>query len=62
MTSNRATDDNWVTVPRVTSLALLHSDGSGGLLASASDGRAQRVVAVGTTWVGRPSADPQPLQ
>jgi hypothetical protein len=62
MTSNRATDDNRVTVPRVTSLALLHSDESGGLLASASDGRAQRVVAVGTTWVGRPSADPQPLQ
>ncbi|MDB5064907.1 MAG: hypothetical protein JWM18_1341 [Chloroflexi bacterium] len=62
MASNRAGDDNGVTVPRVTSVALLHSDGSGGLLASASDGRAQRVATVGTTWVGRPSADPQPLQ
>jgi hypothetical protein len=62
MPSNRARDDNRVTVPRVTSVALLHSDGSGGLLASASDGRAQRVVAVGTTWVGSPSADPQPLR
>jgi hypothetical protein len=62
MRSNQASDDNRVTVPRVTSVALLHSDGSGGLLASASDGRAQRVVAVGTTWVGSPSADPQPLR
>jgi hypothetical protein len=62
MPSHRTGDDRKVTVPRVTSVGLLHSDGSGGLVASASDGRAQRVVGVGTTWVGSPSADPQPLQ
>ena len=51
-----------IAVPGVTSVSLLHSDGSGGLVASASDGRAQRVMTVGTTWVGSPSTDPQPLQ
>jgi hypothetical protein len=62
MPSQRAGDDTRITVPRVTSVGLLQSDGSGGLVASASDGRAQRVVGVGTTWVGSPSADPQPLR
>jgi hypothetical protein len=46
----------------VTTVSLLHSDTSGGLVASASDGRDQRVLAVGTTWAGSPSADPQPLR
>jgi hypothetical protein len=51
-----------ITIPGVTSVALLHGDRSGGLVAAAGDGRAQRVVTVGGTWVGSPSADPQPLR
>jgi hypothetical protein len=61
MRSARPAPDG-IAVPGVTSVSLLHSDGSGGLVVSASDGRAQRVMTVGTTWVGSPSADPQPLQ
>ncbi|HEY2704964.1 MAG TPA: hypothetical protein VGL20_14860 [Candidatus Dormibacteraeota bacterium] len=55
-------DDHGVALPRVGSVALLRGDGSGGAVASASDGHAQRVVGVGTTWVGSPWADPQPLR
>ena len=62
MRSGRDGDGRGIVLPGVTSVALLHSDQSGGLVASASDGRAQRVLAVGTTWVGSPPADPEPMR
>jgi hypothetical protein len=47
---------------RVARVTLLRDDRAGGVLAKVDDGRAQRVVSLGTTWVGRPAADPQPLR
>jgi hypothetical protein len=60
--SEQLSPDNGIALFGVTSVALLHSDGSGGLVAAASDGRSQRLMTVGTTWVGSPSEDPQPLR
>jgi hypothetical protein len=60
--AGKANDDNGISVPPLASVALLRSEGSGGVVASASDGRAQRVVGIGTAWVGSPSTDPQPLR
>ena len=62
MRSEQAPPDSAIALSGVTSITLLHRDGSGGGVASARDGRSQRVMTMGTTWVGSPSADPQPLQ
>jgi hypothetical protein len=51
-----------VTVQRALSVALLHEDSTGGAVAVVADGRGQRFARVGATWVGTPSADPQPLR
>jgi len=51
-----------VTVPLITTLAVLHRDATGAVIGSVSDGRSQRVIGVGSTWAGHPSADPQPLR
>jgi len=62
LSSNRRGELDGVTVEREMSVALLRSDQSGGLVAMVSDGRAQRIAGVGSTWVGNPSADPEPLR
>jgi hypothetical protein len=43
-------------------VALLETDSAGAAVGMVSDGKAQRVVSIGTTWVGSPSSDPEPLQ
>ena len=50
-----------VTVPGATKVTVLETDEAGAIIGSASDGRSQRMVAIGSTRVGRPADDPQPL-
>jgi hypothetical protein len=56
-----ASGDHGITVPGGTRLTVLQSDGTGAHVGSASDGRSQRMVGIGSTRVGSPAADPQPL-
>jgi hypothetical protein len=60
--STRHRGDNRITVPLVTTMAVLQGDATGAVVGSVSDGRSQRMVGIGTTWVGNPSSDPQPLR
>jgi hypothetical protein len=56
-----ASGDHGVTVPRTTRVDVLQSDRDGAIVGSASDGKSQRMVGIGSTRVGSPAADPQPL-
>jgi hypothetical protein len=56
-----ASGDHGVTVPRTTKVDVLQSDRNGAIVGSASDGKSQRMVGIGSTRVGSPAADPQPL-
>jgi hypothetical protein len=56
-----ASGDHGITVPGATKVAVLQSDRDGAIVGSASDGRSQRMVGIGSTRVGSPGADPQPL-
>jgi hypothetical protein len=60
--SSVARGERGITVPGATKVAVLQSDSAGALIGSASDGRSQRMVAIGSTRVGSPAADPQPLR
>jgi hypothetical protein len=46
----------------IAHLTVLQTDRSGAVVGKVDDGRAQRVVSVGTTWMDNPSTDPQPLR
>jgi len=59
--SGVANGDHRIGVPGATSVALLHSDGASALIGAAADGRSQRMVGIGSTRVGRPGTEPQPL-
>jgi hypothetical protein len=48
-------------VPGAAYVTVLQSDGASAVIGSASDGRSQRIVGVGSTRVGSPVADPQRL-
>ena len=50
------------TTDRLARVALLQADSAGAAVGIVNDGKAQRVVSIGTTWVGSPSSDPEPLQ
>jgi hypothetical protein len=60
--SDRGPAGSQITVPLVATMALLHGDATGARVGSVSDGKSQRMAGIGTTWVGRSSADPQPLR
>jgi hypothetical protein len=53
--------DHGITVPGATRVTVLESDRAGAHIGSASDGRSQQMVGIGSTRQGSPAADPQPL-
>jgi hypothetical protein len=59
--TSAASGDHGITVPGATRVTVLQSDRAGAHIGSASDGRSQRMVGIGSTRQGSPAADPQPL-